>query len=197
MSWLPGCLDGVVASGRTGRCARDTFGVVAVADRPVLVTSAYPRDIPGVPRERNLSGVSFAVANATGIRGARARRRRRDRRSGLFTVLEKAALTPARRSASVLCAREVGTSAALCLAAATVTAQAPPDVETLLASVGERIADYYKRAQNVVCTEKTMVQPVGYDYAPRGFARVTDTSSASRPTPRRRAGGGRRSSASW
>ena len=60
------------------------------------------------------------------------------------------------------------------LAAATVTAQAPPDVETLLAKVGERIADYYKRAQNVVCTEKTMVQPVGYDYAPRGFARLTE-----------------------
>ena len=60
------------------------------------------------------------------------------------------------------------------LAAATVTAQAPPDIETLLAKVGERIADYYKRAQNVVCTEKTMVQPVGYDYAPRGFARVTE-----------------------
>jgi hypothetical protein len=64
--------------------------------------------------------------------------------------------------------------AAFVLAAATVTAQAPPDIETLLAKVGERIADYYKRAQNVVCTEKTMVQPVGYDYAPRGFARVTE-----------------------
>ena len=64
--------------------------------------------------------------------------------------------------------------AAFVLAAATVTAQAPPDVETLLAKVGERIADYYKRAQNVVCTEKTMVQPVGYDYAPRGFARLTE-----------------------
>jgi hypothetical protein len=60
------------------------------------------------------------------------------------------------------------------LAAATVTAQAPPDIETLLAKVGERIADYYKRAQNVVCTEKTMVQPVGSDYSPRGFARVTE-----------------------
>jgi hypothetical protein len=64
--------------------------------------------------------------------------------------------------------------AAFVLAAATVTAQAPPDIETLLVKVGERIADYYKRAQNVVCTEKTMVQPVGYDYAPRGFARVTE-----------------------
>lgn len=29
--------------------------------------SGYPRDIPGVPRERNLKGVSFAVANMTGF----------------------------------------------------------------------------------------------------------------------------------
>ena len=34
---------------------------------PVFRASAYPRSIPGVPRERNLSGVSFAVANVTGF----------------------------------------------------------------------------------------------------------------------------------
>ena len=53
-------------------------------------------------------------------------------------------------------------------------AQAPPDVEMLLARVGERIAEYYRRAQNVICTEKNTVQPVGHDYAPLGFARVTE-----------------------
>src|SRR5437868_5131892 len=47
--------------------------------------------------------------------------------------------------------------AAVVLAAATVTAQAPPDVETLLARVGDTIAEYYHHAQNVVCTEKTTV----------------------------------------
>jgi hypothetical protein len=31
----------------------------------VLFAAPYPRDIPGVPRERNVKGVSFAVANAT------------------------------------------------------------------------------------------------------------------------------------
>ena len=56
----------------------------------------------------------------------------------------------------------------------TVTAQAPPDVETLLARVGARIADYYQRAQNVICTEKASVQAVGRDYSPQGFARVTE-----------------------
>jgi hypothetical protein len=34
---------------------------------PVIVTSPYPRDIPGVPRERNVNGISFAVANASGF----------------------------------------------------------------------------------------------------------------------------------
>jgi hypothetical protein len=65
-------------------------------------------------------------------------------------------------------------SAAFVLAAATVTAQAPPDIDTLLARVSERIADYYNRAQHVICTEKTTVQPVGRDYSPQGFARVTE-----------------------
>ena len=60
------------------------------------------------------------------------------------------------------------------LAAATVTGQTAPDVDTVLARVGDRIADYYKRAQNLVCTEKSTVQPVGHDYTPQGFARVTE-----------------------
>jgi hypothetical protein len=29
--------------------------------------SGFPRPIPGVPPERNLKGLSFAVANATGL----------------------------------------------------------------------------------------------------------------------------------
>jgi hypothetical protein len=64
--------------------------------------------------------------------------------------------------------------AACVLAAATVTAQAPPDIDTVLTRVGARIAEYYKRAQNVVCLEKTTVQPVARDFSPNGFARVTE-----------------------
>ena len=63
---------------------------------------------------------------------------------------------------------------ALCLLSVSATAQAPPDIDKVLARVGERIAEYYKRAQSVVCTEKTTVQPVGRDYSPVGFARVTE-----------------------
>jgi hypothetical protein len=29
--------------------------------------SGYPRPVPGVPPERNLKGISFAVANVTGL----------------------------------------------------------------------------------------------------------------------------------
>jgi hypothetical protein len=32
-----------------------------------FLASGYPRDIPGVPRERNLKGLSFAVANVSGF----------------------------------------------------------------------------------------------------------------------------------
>lgn len=35
--------------------------------RRVLYASGYPRPIPGVPPTRNLNGISFAVANATGM----------------------------------------------------------------------------------------------------------------------------------
>jgi len=65
--WLPGCLDGVVAVRADWTCARDAYDVAMVDERPVIAASAYPRDIPGVPRERNVSGVSFAVANAAGF----------------------------------------------------------------------------------------------------------------------------------
>jgi len=63
--WLPGCLEGVVAVRADTTIRREAYDVRMVNDRPVLVTAPYPRDIPGVPRERNLSGLSFAVATAS------------------------------------------------------------------------------------------------------------------------------------
>ena len=94
VSWLPGCLEEAIGVRADWNCARETFDIAVVTDRRLLVTSAYPRDIPGIPRERNLSGVSFAVANATGF-VARALEEAPGRGIlGLFTVLESAALTP-------------------------------------------------------------------------------------------------------
>jgi subtilisin family serine protease len=65
--WLPGCLEHVVAVRADWACERDAYGIEFVEDRPMLSTSPYPRGIPGVSRERNLNGVSFAVANAAGF----------------------------------------------------------------------------------------------------------------------------------
>ena len=49
-------------------------------------------------------------------------------------------------------------------------AQAPPDIDALLARVAERIDVYYKRAQNIMCTEKTIVLPLGHNLAGRRHA---------------------------
>jgi subtilisin family serine protease len=67
VSWLPGTLDGVIGVRADAACDRHAYDIAIVRGRPVLVTSPYPRDIPGIPRERNLSGISFAVANASGF----------------------------------------------------------------------------------------------------------------------------------
>ena len=68
VAWLPGSLAGVAAVDVDWEFERDVLEV-AFADTGTssFRASAYPRPIPGVPRERNLSGVSFAVANVTGF----------------------------------------------------------------------------------------------------------------------------------
>jgi len=71
--WLPGSLAGVVGVVLDPECPRDEVRVGVVSDDGprVLRASGYPRPIPGVPVERNLHGISFAVANATGALAAR------------------------------------------------------------------------------------------------------------------------------
>jgi hypothetical protein len=60
---LPGMLAGVIAVRQDETCRRDCF-----RERDgIFLASPYPRPIPGVPPERNLQGVSFAVANMTGF----------------------------------------------------------------------------------------------------------------------------------
>ena len=51
---------------------RDCVEVRGEGGDRVVAASPYPRPIPGVPVERNLNGISFAVANVTGMvaRGA-------------------------------------------------------------------------------------------------------------------------------
>ena len=64
---LPGCLPSVIGVVADWQSARDRYQVNGAVGDPAFIASAYPRDIPGVPRERNLKGISFAVANMTGF----------------------------------------------------------------------------------------------------------------------------------
>ena len=64
---LPGCLQSVIGVVVDWKCARDRYTVSGSDGDPVFIASAYPREIPGVPRERNMNGISFAVANMTGF----------------------------------------------------------------------------------------------------------------------------------
>ncbi|OFW27098.1 MAG: hypothetical protein A3H97_21365 [Acidobacteria bacterium RIFCSPLOWO2_02_FULL_65_29] len=65
--WLPGAIDGVVPVTLDWHCPREEYRVISRAGRSGVAASGYPRDIPDVPRERNLKGISFAVANASGF----------------------------------------------------------------------------------------------------------------------------------
>jgi subtilisin family serine protease len=64
----PGLLEGVVSVEADAALERDQWRWNGPWD---VCASPYPREIPGVARERNLSGVSFAVANVSGLIAAR------------------------------------------------------------------------------------------------------------------------------
>ena len=65
--WYPGSMPGVVGVVMDPRQPREEIRVVDLPRGLALRASPYPRPIPGVPVERNFNGISFAVANATGI----------------------------------------------------------------------------------------------------------------------------------
>jgi len=61
------------------------------------------------------------------------------------------------------------------LSAPAAGAQAPPPIDDLLARVGDRIAEFYKRAQHVVFLEISTVQPLDRHYSSDGFARIVES----------------------
>jgi subtilisin family serine protease len=66
--WLPGSLAGVVPVALDWNCPRGEYRTSTLPDgRTLYHASGFPRPIPGVPPERNLKGISFAVANVTGL----------------------------------------------------------------------------------------------------------------------------------
>ena len=54
-------------------------------------------------------------------------------------------------------------------------AQSPPDVEALLARVGERVAGFYNRAKNIVCIERSTVQGIDLNNSTVGFPRTVES----------------------
>ena len=71
VSWLPGTLPGVWSVTLDWALTREECRVTSVADHQMSFhASGFPRPIPGVPPERNLRGLSFAVANVTGLLAA-------------------------------------------------------------------------------------------------------------------------------
>jgi subtilisin family serine protease len=66
--WLPGSIAGVIPVVLDWDCPRDEFRTSLLPDgRTLYHASGFPRPIPGVSPERNLKGISFAVANVTGL----------------------------------------------------------------------------------------------------------------------------------
>jgi len=64
---LPGDLPGVIPVALNWECPRQEYRCANRDARPYFYASGYPRPIPGVPDDRNLNGISFAVANMTGF----------------------------------------------------------------------------------------------------------------------------------
>ena len=66
--WLPGSIDGVWSVSLDWSVPRDSCWLDRLdSSGASFRASGFPRPIPGVPPEKNVKGLSFAVANVTGI----------------------------------------------------------------------------------------------------------------------------------
>ena len=50
-----------------------------------------------------------------------------------------------------------------------------PDVDALVARIGERVVAYYQRVQRFICIERSTVVPIGTDWSGQGFARTVES----------------------
>lgn len=64
---LPGSLPGVIGVSLDWDCPRTRYRCRTCEGESFYYASGYPRSLPGMPRDRNLHGISFAVANMTGF----------------------------------------------------------------------------------------------------------------------------------
>lgn len=66
-------------------------------------------------------------------------------------------------------------SLAVCACWVLAAAQAPPDIDALMRLVGERVAEYHRRMQSVMCVERATVQPIQSNLSPDGFSRTVES----------------------
>ncbi len=66
-SVLPGMLDGVLSVDVDWELTRHAYRIDYLEGRNHFFASGFPRPLPGISPVRNLSGISFAVANMTGL----------------------------------------------------------------------------------------------------------------------------------
>jgi hypothetical protein len=66
-------------------------------------------------------------------------------------------------------------SLAVCAWSVSAAAQTPADVETLMTRVAARVADYYRRAQSLICLERSIVQPIRTDWVSAGVSRTVES----------------------
>jgi len=81
---------------------------------------------------------------------------------------------PAPRGPRDLVRARVNRLAAAALVAAGTTVSAQGDLQTMLQRIGDSVRRYYGRAQSIICMERVVVQQIGSDMAPQGFARTID-----------------------
>jgi hypothetical protein len=66
-------------------------------------------------------------------------------------------------------------SVAMCACWVSAAPQAPSNIETLMTHIGERVIQYYRRAQRVICVELSTVQPIQSNWSADGFARTVES----------------------
>src|SRR5262245_2721367 len=51
----------------------------------------------------------------------------------------------------------------------------PPDIESLMTRIGERVAGYHRQSQRVLFIERSTVQPIASNWMPAGPARTVES----------------------
>jgi subtilisin family serine protease len=99
-SCYPGCLPGVFGVDVDWDCPRNRFRWRATGDNIVFFASGYPRPAPGIPRTRNVHGISFAAANMTAFLVGACETHGGERRAGRQAIMREALLREGERKIS-------------------------------------------------------------------------------------------------